>query len=105
VSYLFSWGLIIRVAVWITGIALASKFYFQPFDIYTKDTIYFVLFSILIFDSFIMQLLSLLLGKYSSYPVFSQYPETTGKFKEGYIVCNDVPVISFIYPVFKWIFG
>jgi hypothetical protein len=104
-TYLFSLGLIIRLVIWITGIVLASRFYFEPFDIYATEAIQFVIFSIIIFDSFLMQIISMVLGKLASYPMFGQFSETTEKFSEGYIVYNDVPVISFIYPLFKWLFG
>jgi hypothetical protein len=105
VTYLISYGLMLRVAIWLTGISLVSRFYTQPFDIFTNDFIHFVIGAIIIFDSFIMQLIGMVMGKYSSKPVIAQYPEATSRFNEGYIVYNDVPVISFIYPIFKWIFG
>jgi hypothetical protein len=105
ITYLYSFGFILRVAVWIIGISLASRFYLDPFDIFTTEAINFVIVAIIIFDSFIMQLITMILGKHSAYPVSKQFSETESKFKEGYIVYNDVPVVSFIYPLFKWIFG
>jgi hypothetical protein len=105
VTYLFGSGLILRIAVWLTVIALVSKFYFNPLDIYTSDSVYSVIVAIIVFDSMIMQLFNLLLGKFSSYPLFRQYPEIKKKFREGYNIYNDIPVISFVYPTLKWIFG
>jgi curved DNA-binding protein CbpA len=104
-TYLFSMGLIVRATIWITAICMASRFYFDPFNIYTTDAIQFVIVSIIVFDSFLMQLINMVLGKYSFYPVFRQYPPAEEKFHEGFRVYNDVPVISFVYPLFKWIFG
>ena len=105
VSYLFSSGLIIRILIWLTGIGLATRIHIQPFHLYSTDAIQFVIAAIIIFDSFVMQLITLALGKYASYPIFPQYAETTSRFNDGYIVYNDIPVISVIYPLFKWIFG
>jgi hypothetical protein len=105
VTYLISYGFLIRVAVWIFSIAMVSRFYTNPFDVYTNGAIHFVLVAILIFDSFLMQLISIILGKHASLPITRQYQATIEKFNEGYLVYNDVPVISFIYPLIKWIFG
>lgn len=104
-TYLISLGFVIRIAMWITGIALASRFYQDPFDIRTTDSIYFVVVSIIIFDSFLMQLLNLILGKFNSLPIIKQYPEADCMFRQGYVVYNDVPVLSVIYPLFRWIAG
>lgn len=105
VTYLISYSAIIRVIVWLFGIILASRFYSRPFDIFTNDYIRFALTAILIFDSFLMQLVILLLGKNASKPIIVQFPETANKFNEGYLVYNDIPVISVVYPLFKWLFG
>ena len=104
-TYLISLGFVIRIVMWITGIALASRFYQDPFDIRTTDSIYFVVVSIIIFDSFLMQLLNLILGKFNSLPIIKQYPEADCMFRQGYVVYNDVPVLSVIYPLFRWIAG
>lgn len=105
ITYLYNYGLLIRLIMWMTAIILASRFYLNPFDIQTSDIIYFIVTVILISDAFIMQLLNLLLHDGASVPFINQYYETTLKFKEGYTVYNDVPVISIIYPIFRWIFG
>lgn len=105
VSYLLSLGSIIRAAVWMFLIILVTKFSSDPFNIIISDTIYFVFFSILLFDAFLMQFLNFVFGKYSSMPVFRQFPEVQLRFDAGYKVYNDIPVISFVYPLIKWIFG
>ncbi len=105
VTYLYNYGLLIRTMLWLATIILASRFYLHPFDIQTSDIIYFIITAILISDAFIMQLLNLILHDGASIPFINQYYETTLKFKEGYTAYNDVPVISIIYPIFRWIFG
>jgi hypothetical protein len=104
-SYLFSSGLMIRISMWLLAIVVVSRFYFEPFNVYTSDSIHFVIVAIILFDSLLMQLIGLTIGISSSIPVFRQYPETIKKFKEGYVVYNDIPVISFLYPIFRYIFG
>jgi hypothetical protein len=105
VSYLFSYGTIFRVGIWIFIIVQVSHFSIEPFNISTSDYIYFVIAAIILFDCFFMQLVNFALGKYSSKPIIKQYSNTDQKFNDGYKVYNDVPVISVIYPLFKWIFG
>jgi hypothetical protein len=105
ISYLVSYGMILRVGVWLLSIFLVSRFSFDPFDIATTDSIYFVITSIIIFDSFLMQLVGFIFGKYAALPVTMQYPDVMQKFHEGYSVYNDVPVISVVYPIFRWVFG
>ncbi|HEX2395259.1 MAG TPA: DnaJ domain-containing protein [Bacteroidales bacterium] len=105
VSYLITYNQIIRIVIWIAAVAAATKFYFKPFDAVSKDTIYFVIFALVIFDSFLLQLLSIALGKYAFYPLIHQHPQVEAKIKEGYILYNDIPVLSFFYPIFKWILG
>jgi hypothetical protein len=105
VTYLISYGMVFRAMIWLLGIALASRFYTKPFDIITTESMYFVLTAIIIFDSFLMQIISMVLGKYSSKPIAVQYPETSARFNEGFVAYNDIPVLSVLYPLFKWIFG
>jgi|GEM_PF-591339 hypothetical protein len=104
-SYLFSLGMIIRIVIWLFSIMLASIVTTKPVEIVTTDSIYFVITAIIIFDSFLMQLLGFLLGKYASLPLTRQYVDAELKFKEGYQVYNDIPVLSVVYPLFRWIFG
>lgn len=105
VNYLLSYGSIFRVGVWIFVISRISDFRIEPFDIVTSDYIYLVIASILLFDCFLMQLVNVVFGKYSSQPVIQQYSEVNEKFIGGYKVYNDVMIISVVYPIYKWIFG
>lgn len=105
VSYLFNYSLVIRLIIWIITISLATKFYVSPFDAISTEGIYFAVFAVVIFDSLIMQLISMVLGKYASYPLIRQHPEVEQRIREGYILYNDIPVLSFFYPIFKWLLG
>ena len=105
VSYLFSFGTLFRIGVWIFIIAQISHFSIEPFNINTSDYIYFIITAIVLFDCFLMQLVIFAFRKYSSKPITKQYADANQKFKDGYRVYNDVTVISVVYPLFKWIFG
>ncbi|NJK85274.1 MAG: hypothetical protein HC906_04210 [Bacteroidales bacterium] len=105
VTYLFTYSTVLRMLIWLLIIVLLSKFSLYPFNITTSDYIYFAVVCILLFDSFFMSLINLLLGKYASKPMAEQYPEIKRKFEEGFKVNNDVIIISVVYPCIKWIFG
>jgi hypothetical protein len=105
VSYLISTGILLRICIWVSALLLASRITFHPFNIQTTEAIYFVITAIIIFDSFLMQLIDFAIGKNASKPIARQYPEVRQKFYDGYKVYNDIPVLSVIYPLFKWIFG
>jgi hypothetical protein len=88
-----------------TAICLASRFHFDPLRINTTDIIHFIIAVILMFDCLVMQLINVVMGKTASWPLSHQPPEIIEKFNKGYRVYNDIPVISILFPVFKWIFG
>jgi len=105
VSYMMSYGLVIRMILWVFCIVLVSHFSMNPFDIVTTDAIQFVVTAIVIFDCLFMQLLDIFLRGKSFRPVSRQYPELIQKMESGFMVYNDVPVISVLYPLFKWFVG
>lgn len=105
ISYLISYGFLIRVFIWFSAIIAVSRFSWQPFTISTNDAVYFAVTAIVVFDSFIMQFLEAVLGKNASTPIIRQYPEAEVRFRDGFVVYNDVPVLSVIYPLFRWMIG
>jgi hypothetical protein len=105
VSYLFDYGTLLRLIIWFSIIILISRFSVHPFDITTGDPIYFVVFSIFLFDNLLMLIVNLLLGKYTVKPIIKQHENFTQSIKSGYKVYNDVIIISVVYPIFRWIFG
>jgi hypothetical protein len=104
-SYLFTISFFCRLLIWIFAITLASRFYLNPPDIVSTDSIQFVIVAIILFDSFLMQLINLILGKHSGAMLFRQYQPLKDKINEGYSIYNDIPVISVVYPLFRWITG
>jgi hypothetical protein len=105
ISYMISAGLVFRVFLWIFCIFMVSRFRMKPFDIITTDSIQFVVTAIVIFDCLIMQFLDLILKRYASRPLVRQYPDVSRNMEAGYLVYNDIPVISVVYPMLKWFIG
>ena len=105
VSYLLSYGSVFRLLFWLTIIALISDFRFNPLNIIISDDVYFILALLFLLDSFLMGFTGLIFGKRSYLPLTKQYPAAEQKFREGFKVYNDVPVVSIVYPFFRWLFG
>lgn len=105
VSYILSYGLIIRMILWLISIVIVSRFSLKPFDILTTDSIQIVITAIVMFDCLLMQMLDKVLRGRSFRPVSRQYPELLQKMETGFMVYNDIPLISVIYPLFRWFLG
>jgi hypothetical protein len=104
-SYIICPGFLIRLTAWLTLIFFLSAIRIEPFNIITSDFIYFAITAIIIFDCLLMQLTNIILGKYSSKPVFKQSTETENLFNLGYSAYHDIPIVSVIFPLFKLIAG
>jgi hypothetical protein len=88
VSYLFSYGMIIKILVWITAL------YF--FGYYA--------FLLLFFDPMVEVILRQLSGDRLFIPLLRQHPSLDKLFRKRYQVYMELPVWSVISPFFKWIF-
>jgi hypothetical protein len=104
-SYLISPGFLLRLTAWLTVIFFLSAVRIEPFNIVTSDLIYVAVTAIVIFDCLLMQLTNIILGKFSSKPIFKQSIEAENFFNLGYGVYHDIPIISVIYPLIKLITG
>jgi hypothetical protein len=105
VCYIMSYGLIIRMILWVFCIVLVSRFSIKPFNIFTTDLIQLVVVAIILLDCLVMQLLDKVLRGKAFRPVSRIYPELTQKMETGFMVYHDIPLISVIYPLFKWFVG
>ena len=104
VSYLFSYKLLIKAFIWIIIMILASDFQFHPINI-TSTYIQFAIAGVLFFDCFLEQLLKTIFGKRIIKPLIRQYEKISEKFTDGYQLYNDIPILTVVYPLYKWIFG
>jgi len=105
VSYVISYGLIFRIFIWLFAIMQATYFTLQPFDIHANSYIFVWVTSILLFDCILIQLISVFFGNYTNKPIVNQIDAVNKLFEKSYIIYNEIPVVSVIYPIYKWIFG
>jgi hypothetical protein len=105
ILYLFNLSTLFRSIFWLVTILISSSISFYPFDIETNDFIYLVLVILLMTDSLLMQFIDMIFGLSWNKPIFRQYQEVTIKYNEDYKTYNDVPVISVVYPIFRFLVG
>ncbi len=104
-SYLFTPGLIIKMALWV--IVICSISVFGPgFDVRLTSTVYIVVAGML----FLLDMLfDLVMGIFPFYrklfiPVIKQGKVMTGLYKEGFQNYQEMPLYSILYPLFRWLF-
>jgi hypothetical protein len=88
VSYLFSYGMIIKIIIWIFSL------YF--FGYYA--------FLLLFFDPMVEVILRQLSGDRLFIPLIKQHPSLDKLFRKRYQIYMELPVWSVVSPFFKWIF-
>ena len=104
-TYLYSWGMLIKMTIWMIPILLCTSFSFHPFDIYTSDLIHLALFLLLLFDCFLEQFIYSVLGRKFMQPFTHQPARVHELFNNGYRLYNEIPVFSVLYPLSKWLVG
>ena len=105
VTYLWSFGMIFRVCIWLLIIVQFSHFRFHPFNVTTSEYMNFIVTALVLFDCILMQLVNYGFKTSSYKPIIRQYKDADQQFNLGYKVYNDVFVVSVIYPLYRWIFG
>jgi hypothetical protein len=105
VSYLYTANLIIRVVVWLTILKMNADIHFYPFNIYAGQYMKLAVAIILLFDCFLMQLVDAIIKHASYLSVVHQHPQVEDKAHKGYRAFNEIPLLSVIYPMFRWIWG
>jgi hypothetical protein len=86
-------------------ISAFSMFQFAPFDVFTNENIYAIVFFIIIFDTFLDQFLSFISKRKFRQPLIKQPPIVELHMSRNYQFGVDMPVVSFIYPIYKWFLG
>ena len=105
VSYLFTPGLILKVAIWFFSLAMISEFG-PGFNIQTSGYVYLLIAGLLFLLDMVIDLV---LGFFPFYrllfrPVIRQGKVLESLYREGYQNYQELPVYSMIYPLFKWLF-
>jgi hypothetical protein len=104
VGYLLSWGMILKIAIWLGVISLASRFTSQPFNIYTSEYIQFLLVIMFFGDAFLEQLIKLPMKMKIFKPLLPSYKKLNHFYEENNFLYLEIPIWTALYPIIRWIF-
>jgi hypothetical protein len=105
VTFLFTPSLLIRSAIWLIIIMSSSYFQLHPLNIVTSENMYGIVTFIFIFDTFLAQFLNFVSKKQCNTPILRQHPLIQSYLEKKYQFGYDMPVLTVLYPVFKWFLG
>ena len=105
ISYLFTPGLILKMAIWIFSLLMISSMG-PGFNIQLSGYVYLVVAGLLFF---LDMLFDLVIGIFPFYrkmfrPVIKQGTLLDSIYKEGYQNYQELPVYSVMYPLIRWLF-
>ena len=105
VSYLLTPGLIVKVIIWLVSLSLISKLG-PGFDIQISGYVYLVVAGLLFFLDMVFDLAVGFLPFYRKMfrPVIQQGTILDSFYREGYQNYQELPVLSVIYPLIRWLF-
>ncbi len=102
-SYLISYGILIKIAVWFLIISLCSEFDIKHLNISTKEYFKVVFVIMLFFDPFLEQILKIS-KKHLFKPIFHRYYRLDNYFNNNYQFYLEIPLWTSLYPLIRWIF-
>ena len=103
-AYLLSYGMIIKILVWVAILAIFTRFDFKNFQVtstdYTKSVIVFLVFG----DAFLEQLLKAPKNLHLFRPLSRSYQNLSVYLTENYQLYLEIPLWTILYPLVRWIF-
>jgi hypothetical protein len=103
VSYLLSYGILIKIVIWIGVLASISSFDLSRFDIRTSGYVQLTVAFMLLGDAFIEQLLKMP-RQHLFRPFLKRYDSLARHIDNNCQLYLEVPVWTTIYPLLRWIF-
>jgi len=103
-AYLISYGMFIKIILWLGVISTCSVFQLSPFNINTTPFINFGVVFYLIFDAIIEQILKIPKKFKLFMPLPKQYINLMGHFEKKCMLYLEIPFWTTIYPFFRWLF-
>lgn len=103
-AYLFSYGMIIKIAIWSAILASVTNFDFKTNHITSSEYIKFILVIMVFCDAFLEQLLKAPKNWKLFKPISKQYQNMSVYFTSNYQLYLEIPLWTTIYPIVRWIF-
>ena len=103
-AYMISYGMMIKIILWLSVISYCSVFNLSTFNIYTTALINFGIVFYLFLDAFTEQILKIPHKLNLFKPLPKQYINLTKHFEEKCMLYLEIPFWTTIYPFVRWIF-
>ena len=103
-AYLFSYGMIIKIVVWLGILSVSSNFDFKAYRIMATDYTRFILVIMVFGDAFLEQLLKAPQKWHLFKPISKHYQDMSVYFSGKYELYLEIPLWTTIYPLVRWIF-
>jgi hypothetical protein len=103
-GYFFSFGFIIKIAVWVAMIILCSSIDLNNMYIALTDYSKFVLFIMIFADAFLEQFLKAIKILHLFKPLLKHYNNLAEYFNGDYLLYLEIPLWTTVYPIVRWIF-
>jgi hypothetical protein len=103
-AYLFSYGMIIKILIWLGTFVIFSKFQFTPFDIRMTEYIKIILVVMVFVDSFLEQALHSLKDIDLFKPLLKKDQGIAKCFVNKCRLYLEIPLWTFVNPLIRWIF-
>jgi hypothetical protein len=102
-SYLFSFGMLIKISVWLISLSCLTHFDLMHHNISTSGYIQFYLFCMFFIDSVMEQILKIPKKRLFK-PIPKAYKPYSDYFERNWVLYLEIPIWTTIYPVIVWIF-
>ncbi len=102
--YLLSYGMLIKIILWLFVLSFISVFKFSPFNILATDKLHLGIVLYLFIDAFIEQILKLPKQVSLFKPLLKQYTSISHQFNEKCQLYLEIPFWTTINPIIRWIF-
>jgi len=103
-AYLLSYGIIVKIIVWVSLFILFSDFDLKANHITSSEYIRFILVIMVFGDAFLEQILKSPKNLHLFKPILTNYQNLSIYFNGNYQLYLEIPLWTTIYPIVRWIF-
>lgn len=104
-SYIFTFGFVTKISIWLTILSFFSSFDLDTFNIYGSEKIGVMVVLLFLVDPLLEGVIKFVLKKKYYKPLVKQPPKVEELIKNNFQYYLEISGWSMLYPITKWIFG
>lgn len=104
-SYIFTFGFVTKIALWLVILSFFSSFDLRTFNIYGSEIIGVMVVLLFLLDPLLEGLIKLILKNKYYKPLVKQPPKVEELINNNFQYYLEISGWSMLYPISKWIFG